>query len=160
MHPNEQLITRFYEAFARRDFATMAACYHPKASFSDPVFTDLKGAKIAAMWHMLCLNAQDFSVQFDSLKAEAHTGSARWAARYKFSGTGRKVYNRIRAEFTFQDGKILTHRDRFSFWRWSRMALGGVGLLLGGTEFMRKRVQDNAGKSLAKFLEKHPEYAG
>ncbi len=159
MHPNEQLINTFYEAFIRRDFAAMATCYHPEATFTDPVFTDLKGRRIAAMWHMLCLNAQDFSASFGNVQAEDTTGKARWAARYRFSGTGRPVYNRIRAEFTFQDGKILTHRDTFSFWRWARMALGGVGLLLGGTEFMRKRVQTNAAKSLAKFLEKHPEYA-
>lgn len=158
MTSNEQLITNFYEAFARRDFAAMAECYHPEATFSDPVFKDLKGRQIAAMWHMLCLNAQEFSVSFDSVQADESGGKARWAARYRFSGTGRKVYNRIRAYFTFKDGKIFSHRDRFSFWRWARMALGPVGLLLGGTELMRKRVQKNAETSLSKFLEKHPEY--
>lgn len=29
---------RFYEAFARRDAAGMAACYHRLATFEDPAF--------------------------------------------------------------------------------------------------------------------------
>ena len=40
-HPNDELIQRFYSAFARGDGDTMAACYTPDARFSDPVFTDL-----------------------------------------------------------------------------------------------------------------------
>ncbi|MCY7349063.1 MAG: nuclear transport factor 2 family protein [Cytophagaceae bacterium] len=157
MHPNEALLTRFYQAFAQRDFATMAACYHPDATFNDPVFT-LKGREIAAMWHMLCLNAEDFSASFSHVEADDQRGSTRWEAHYRFSRTNRSVHNRIRATFEFREGKIITHRDQFSFWRWAAMALGGVGYLLGGTAFMQRRVQTNARTSLDKFIAQHPEY--
>ena len=50
---SETLIRRFYDAFAALDGAAMAACYHPQASFSDPVFPDLRGAEPGAMWRML-----------------------------------------------------------------------------------------------------------
>ncbi|MFT4048815.1 MAG: nuclear transport factor 2 family protein [Solirubrobacterales bacterium] len=40
---NAKLIERFYAAFASRDGETMAACYAPDATFSDPVFPDLSG---------------------------------------------------------------------------------------------------------------------
>ena len=33
MNPNEQTIHRFYDAFAKLDAATMAACYAPDAEF-------------------------------------------------------------------------------------------------------------------------------
>src|SRR5436190_2219712 len=46
--PNDALIQRFYAAFAARDGAAMAACYAPDATFSDPVFTDLKGEEPGA----------------------------------------------------------------------------------------------------------------
>jgi hypothetical protein len=53
-------LTRFYEAFARRDGGTMAALYAP---FEDPVFR-LTGKDIGKMWAGLMRGAKDFSVQF------------------------------------------------------------------------------------------------
>ena len=41
-------------------------------------------------------------------------------------------------------GKIVRHIDRFDFWRWSRMALGPAGLLLGWTPLLHKKVQAKA----------------
>ncbi len=38
MHPNAELIHRFYTAFGGRDHETMAGCYHDDAVFGDPVF--------------------------------------------------------------------------------------------------------------------------
>ncbi len=52
-HPNDELIQRFYAAFARRDGDAMAECYVPSAHFSDPVFVDLKDGEPGAMWRML-----------------------------------------------------------------------------------------------------------
>ncbi|HWK19008.1 MAG TPA: nuclear transport factor 2 family protein [Solirubrobacteraceae bacterium] len=52
-HPNEELIARFYAAFAERQGEVMAACYAPDARFSDPVFTDLIGREPGDMWRML-----------------------------------------------------------------------------------------------------------
>ncbi|MBK8068262.1 MAG: nuclear transport factor 2 family protein [Rhodanobacteraceae bacterium] len=151
---NRALVTRFYEAFARRDGAAMAACYHPEARFSDPAFPDLRGAQIGAMWTMLCQRAQDFSLTFRDVQADAERGSAHWEAKYLFSKTGRQVHNIIDAEFAFRDGLIVSHDDRFDFWRWSRQALGPAGLLLGWSGFLRAKVQAEAAKGLAIFQKK------
>lgn len=151
---NRALINRFYEAFARRDGAAMAACYHPEARFSDPAFPDLRGAQIGAMWTMLCQRAQDFSLTFRDVQADAERGSAHWEAKYLFSKTGRHVHNIIEAEFSFKDGLIVAHDDRFDFWRWSRQALGPAGLLLGWSGFLRAKVQAEAAKGLAIFQKK------
>lgn len=151
---NRALINRFYEAFARRDGAAMAACYHPEARFSDPAFPDLRGAQIGAMWTMLCERAQDFSLTFRDVQADAERGSAHWEAKYLFSKTGRHVHNIIEAEFSFKDGLIVAHDDRFDFWRWSRQALGPAGLLLGWSGFLRAKVQAEAAKGLAIFQKK------
>lgn len=151
---NRALINRFYEAFARRDGAAMAACYHPEARFSDPAFPDLRGAQIGAMWTMLCQRAQDFSLTFRDVQADAERGSAHWEAKYLFSKTGRHVHNIIEAEFSFKDGLIVAHDDRFDFWRWSRQALGPAGLFLGWSGFLRAKVQAEAAKGLAIFQKK------
>ncbi|MFY7839701.1 MAG: nuclear transport factor 2 family protein [Lacibacter sp.] len=34
----QELIHRFYTAFAKGDWQTMADCYHPEAEFTDEVF--------------------------------------------------------------------------------------------------------------------------
>ncbi len=151
---NRALINRFYEAFARRDGAAMAACYHPEARFSDPAFPNLRGGEIDAMWTMLCQRAQEFSLTFRDVQADAARGSAHWEAKYLFSKTGRRVHNIIEAEFAFKDGLIVAHDDRFDFWRWSRQALGLPGVLLGWSGFLRGKVQAEAAKGLAIFQKK------
>lgn len=147
-HPYVQSIHRFYEAFAARDAQAMAACYHPEIHFSDPVFPDLHGPRAGAMWRMLCEAGKDLQVSHGEVRADATSGAARWEATYTFSGTGRKVHNRIHADFRFQDGLILDHRDSFDFWAWSRQALGPVGWLLGWTPLLRRKVQAQAAARL------------
>jgi ketosteroid isomerase-like protein len=151
MHPNVDLLQRFYLAFARRDYAAMAACYHRHAQFSDEVF-ELRGPHIGAMWRMLCTRGEDLRLEFGNLQADDRRGSARWQAWYSFSQTGRKVHNIIAAEFEFRDGLIVRHIDRFDFWRWSRQALGLPGLLLGWSGKLRRKVRETAARSLDEFI--------
>ena len=152
MHPHAQLISDFYFAFQRRDAKAMAACYHPDLEFSDPVFVGLNHAEACAMWSMLCERGKDLQVTFTDVHADDRTGRAHWDARYTFSTTGRKVLNRIDAEFEFRDGKIVRHHDRFDFHAWSRQALGPMGLLLGWTPLVKNKVRSQARKSLDKYM--------
>lgn len=150
-----ELITKFYTAFQKRDWQTMHSCYHKEVTFYDPAFRQLKGNDVLAMWHMLCLNAKDFELTFSKVTANENEGSCNWQASYSFSKTGRKVENVIKANFTFKDGLILDHKDKFDLWRWSRMALGLPGILLGWSPFLQKKVNLNARKSLEKFKPEH-----
>ena len=152
-HPHAALITRFYSAFAQRDWATMASCYHPEVHFTDPAF-DLQGARAAQMWRMLCTQGRDLQLSFSGVQADDRSGSAHWDARYTFSKTGRKVHNQIDAVFDFRDGLIRRHVDSFDFWRWSRQALGAPGALLGWSTFLRGQVQKQAARSLDSFVAK------
>ncbi|GAB3263720.1 nuclear transport factor 2 family protein [Chitinimonas naiadis] len=158
MSAETQLIERFYTAFQQKDWATMAACYHPEVQFGDPVFPDLRGPEPGAMWRMLLESATSLQVSFSEVSGDAGQGSARWEAVYPFSQTGRNVHNRISASFEFKDGLIYRHRDVFDFWAWSRMALGTSGLLLGWTPLLLNKVRKTAGQRLQRFVEKHPEY--
>ncbi len=153
MHPHAALVDRFYSAFARRDWATMAACYHPQVHFSDEVF-DLHGADASMMWRMLCTNGRDLRLEFRDVQADDIQGSAHWDARYTFSATGRQVLNRIDAGFGFRDGLIVRHVARCDFWAWSHQALGTPGLLLGWSGTLRARVKAQAAKTLAAFASK------
>ncbi|MFT3665371.1 nuclear transport factor 2 family protein [Piscinibacter sp.] len=152
-HPNARLIARFYEAFARRDGAAMAACYHPEVHFSDEVF-DLRGADAGLMWRMLTSTGKDLSVEASAIEADERGGRAHWDARYTFGATGRPVLNRIDACFEFRDGLIVRHVDRFDFWAWSRQALGLPGWLLGWSGYLRAKVRARAAAGLAAFKAK------
>lgn len=157
MHPNEELITRFYEAFSRRDGESMASCYQPDASFSDPVFPSLDGDGAGDMWRMLTEGADDLRVEFSGVRADDSRGEAHWEAWYTFSATGRQVHNVIDATFEFRDGLIARHEDRFDFWRWSRQALGAPGLFLGWTPIVKNKVRATAGKRLDTWRAKRAE---
>ena len=150
--PNDAVIQRLYGAFANRDGDTMASCYAPDASFSDPVFTDLQGAEPGAMWRMLTSQASDLRVVLLDHQADGDRGSARWRAHYTFSQTGRPVVNDVRASFRFADGLIADHRDEFDFHRWARQALGPAGLLLGWTPVLKAAVRRRARANLDEFL--------
>lgn len=152
MHPNEKLIETFYTSFQKLDAAAMAACYHPDIRFSDPVFPLLVGDEVSGMWRMLCTQAKNFELTCSDIEASEQTGKAHWEAGYDFSATGRRVLNRIDAAFEFRDGKIIKHTDTFDFWKWSRMALGPAGLLLGWTPLLRKKVQRQARARLDRFM--------
>ena len=152
MHPNGELIEDFYRGFAAKDPAPMVAAYSDRARFTDPVFPDLSADQARGMWRMLTGRAKDLEVTFRDVTADDQRGRAHWEAHYTFLATGRKVHNIIDAEFEFDGGKIVRHVDRFDFWRWSRMALGPSGVLLGWTPFLQKKVQSTARKQLDKFL--------
>lgn len=151
-----EVITQFYRAFAARDGATMSASYTPDARFSDPVFTDLKGPEVGAMWRMLCARATDLRVVASQVQAAGNEGSAHWEAWYTYSATGRVVHNIIDARFTFRDGRIATHHDRFDLYRWSRQALGLKGLLLGWLPPVQSTIRGQAARALTRYLASEP----
>jgi ketosteroid isomerase-like protein len=139
-------LTRFYEAFARRDGETMAAMYAPDATFEDPVFR-LAGTDIGRMWIGLARGAKEFSIQFTVAKAASGNGVVEWTARYLFSGK-RPVVNVIVSEIEMKDGLIVRQRDTFDFPRWVAQALGLPGLLFGRTEWLRRSVSKQAAARL------------
>lgn len=148
---SDELITRFYAAFVQLDGEAMAACYTSGASFSDPVFTDLKDGEPGAMWRMLTGRAKGLEVRLAEHEADGDTGSAHWLADYTFR-TGRQVHNDVRAEFRFEDGLIAEHRDSFSFYAWARQALGPVGVALGWSPILRDKVRREARAGLDEFI--------
>ena len=146
------VVTRFYTAFAARDAGTMGACYAVDARFSDPAFGELDANQVRAMWLMLLGRSTDLRVTFTVLHEDARSGACEWHAHYTYSGTGRQVHNIIRSEIVLRDGLIVEQRDHFSFWRWSRQALGMPGWLLGWSPWLRNKVRRTARAALHRFM--------
>lgn len=152
MHPNVELLDSFYSAFAAGDHETMASAYADAATFSDPVFPKLDANKARAMWKMFCTSGNEIQLTYTNVQADDLKGSVEWEAVYRFPKTGRQVHNKIHANFRFQDGKIVEHRDRFDLYAWTRMALGPVGVAAGWTPMLQGQVRKQAYGQLQRFM--------
>lgn len=150
MPATPDVVTRLYTAFAARDYEAMARCYTPDAHFSDPVFPDLHGPAVAAMWRMLCRRATDLRIAFRNVTLSGERGSAHWEAWYTYSATGRPVHNEIDATFTLKGGLIARHVDRFDLYAWARQALGARGVLLGWSPPVQAAIRRGAARALAR----------
>lgn len=153
---NEGVIERFYGGFAAGNGDQMASCYHSEVHFYDAVFQDLNGPEVMKMWRTLLKRSEDLAITLGDHAADGDTGTAHWTADYTFATTGRKVKNEIDAKFRFQDGLIIDHVDTFDFWRWSRMALGTPGLLLGWSPLLKSKVRKQSQELLAESDAKAP----
>lgn len=149
------LIEKFYNAFSTLDAETMASCYHEDVIFEDPAFGVLNGEHAGNMWRMLCESQKDkdFRMTFSDINSNENTGQAKWEAFYTFSKTGRKVHNKISANFEFKDGKIIKHTDQFNLHQWSKQALGLKGIMLGRTRYFKNKLRHQTRGLLTKFEE-------
>jgi len=152
---NSKVIHNFYNAFAKGKADEMVSYYHPDVIFEDPVFGVLKGEEAKAMWKMLLNRSKgNLKVTFSDVKVVRNSGEAKWEAVYPFGPEKRMVHNKIIAEFEFKDGKIIRHTDKFDLWKWSRMALGIKGTLLGWSPLVQNKIKSQSKALLTKFLEK------
>ncbi|WP_341224634.1 nuclear transport factor 2 family protein [uncultured Arcticibacterium sp.] len=150
----ENLLEKFYTAFSKQDAETMASCYHKDVVFEDPAFGKLHGKDAGDMWRMLCKNGKDLEITFSEPIADEEKGLVKWEAKYTFSQTGRSVHNIVLAKFKFKDGKIIEHTDTFNLYAWAKQAMGFKGILLGNTQFFKKKLNQTTTSTLKKFQEK------
>jgi ketosteroid isomerase-like protein len=156
MNANEKLMKDFYTALDKRDWQAMADCYSPDVIFNDPAFGVLQNGDPQRMWEMLCRQAKDLRVEVSNIHSDEEYGTCNWVAQYHFSATGRRVENHIKAYMRFADGKIIEHTDEFNLYKWSGMALGLPGWLLGWSGFMQRKIRARALGNLEKFKLRQP----
>lgn len=149
---NKTILENFYQAFADKDVEKMVGYYDDRIKFYDPAFGLLHGDDAKNMWRMLIARSKgELKISFKDVRTNAKTGTVNWQAEYKYRLTGRKVINKITAEFEFKEGKIISHTDNFDLWEWSKQALGWKGYLLGWTAFMRGKIRKQATKLLQDY---------
>ncbi len=152
---NKEIIENFYQAFASKDIEKMLSYYADDIHFYDPAFGKLEGADVKNMWRMLNERSKgNLIITFKNVRANVKTGTAEWQAEYNYRITGRKVTNKISAEFEFKDGKIISHTDNFDIWEWCKQALGWQGYLLGWTSFMQNKIREKTNHLLNDYKNK------
>ena len=151
IHTHINSIKQFYTAFQNKEAEKMVTLYDDNVLFQDPAFGQLKGEEAKNMWRMLCSSAKDLKITFELLEADDDIIKVHWEANYTFSKTGRRVHNKIDAEFIFKNGLIIKHTDHFNLWIWSQQALGISGWLLGWSSFFRQKMHKSTRKLLAEY---------
>ncbi|MCC7453280.1 MAG: nuclear transport factor 2 family protein [Crocinitomix sp.] len=149
----EEVIKEFYTAFQQKDVEKMVACYHDEVVFEDPAFGKLTGDHAKNMWRMLLSNNTNLKVEFSIPDLEPKN-EANWEAFYVFSKTNRPVHNKIHAKFEFLEGKISKHTDHFNLKVWAKQALGFKGGLIGGTNFFKRKLNQQTNQLLTRFEKK------
>ena len=153
---SKETMQKFYDAFKTHDASKMAELYHQDATFNDPVFKNLNQKEAQGMWRMLIERSNGhLAIEYHSLAGDAEMAQCTWEATYLFSKTKREVHNIIHATMEFKDGLIIRHTDHFDLWKWSRMALGTSGALLGWTPLIKNKIRNMAMTSLKDYLEKN-----
>ena len=154
MSDTRAVVERFYEALALGNANAMAECYADDATFTDPVFGELRGEAVRDMWRMLLGRNSDemtLSVKFLGGATDGTTQQLYVTISYTFSRTGNKVRNPIATFMKFHDGKIVQQIDDFDFFAWARQAFGAIGWLAGWTPAFKRKVQGEAAAGLARF---------
>lgn len=144
MHPNEQLLAKYFECLNDHDSKGMANCYHEEATFHDIAF-NLNGKKqIYAMWDMICSDNSagvhsDIQVSVQKLSANDSTGKATTLQDYTYRDNGHNVHNKINSIFEFKEGLIIKQKDDCDPVCWANQAFGGIfGFVAGHFEFIRR----------------------
>lgn len=159
MEENVKLIRKFYDSFAKKDVDGMLSCYDENVSFQDPAFGPLAAEDTFSMWRMLLSKEGSLTITYHGEWADRESGGANWEAQYEFGSKKNKVHNKISARFTFDEGRITTHIDSFSFWKWSSMALGLPGVLLGWTPLLKNKVRQRVRKKLEAFKSQNKSHS-
>jgi ketosteroid isomerase-like protein len=152
---NTELITKFYDSFAKGNIESMIECYHDDIVFEDPAFGTLKGETAKNMWRMLLSRREATTeITYSDVQETADGGTAQWIASYIYGPKKRKVVNHVSAQLTISEGKIITHTDTFDMWKWTQQALGASGYLLGWSSFMQNKIQQKLSGLLKKYVDK------
>lgn len=149
---NKEIIKEFYNAFSNHNAEIMADFYDDKIEFEDPAFGVLKGNKAKIMWKMLIeISKGNLKITVNNIKSDGNIGSADWKAEYIFSQTRRKIVNNVHAEFEFQNGKIIKHKDYFDLYKWACQALGFIGCLIGKSKVFKFILNKRTNSMLKKY---------
>lgn len=143
------VVDRFFEALRRADVSVIDNCYHPQISYSDPLFEDLRGTRVALRWRMLLTQATSFSLEHSLVFADERKAQVQWTANYLLNG--RSVRIPMLSTLAIWDDLIVRQVDEYDLWKYCRQTHGLTGTLLGGLQFFQKIIKRRARNELERF---------
>lgn len=152
----KEIVTSFYDCFAKGEAKGMLNFYAEEVIFCDPAFGKLSGNRPHEMWRMLLGRFDEHTtINFEVVETEANKAQVKWTAKYHFGKKRRPVTNRVTSTLILKNEKIVEYYDNFDIWKWAYQAIGIGGLLLGWSKFFQLKIQQNTNKMLDKYIAKH-----
>lgn len=131
------VVTRFYEAFEKKDVGAMEQLYAPNVRFRDAIFEFGDRAGATKMWRNLFKTDPHAKLKFTVDSADGQTVKGHWVADYHVNG--RPVHNEVSTTMKVVDGKITEHTDDFSWKKWAPQAFpAGKLFTLPGLDSLAK----------------------
>ena len=142
-----KIVEGFYEALNKGDYQFVNSLYHSNASYKDELF-ELKGVEIHALWYSAVQPDLNLSVELKSIKEVDGRVITEWVMNYTLDIINRRISLNEKGTFIFKGDKIIEHIDEYDFWSWCTQAFGIIGKSLGWSNWLRKRVRNQARKSV------------
>lgn len=141
---SKEIAIKFYDAFSVANIDVLKQLYDKKLIFNDNIFVNLDYNETISMWSSLLVGNKNMSIKYEIKKYSEKYVEVEWIADYLFTSTNRNVKNIILAKMEIDQGKIINHTDNFDFYKWSQMAFGITGVLIGWTSFFKNKVRTEA----------------
>ena len=141
---SKEIAIKFYDAFSAANIEVLKQLYDKKLIFNDNIFVNLDYNETISMWSSLLVGNKNMSIKYEIKKYSEKYVEVEWIADYLFTSTNRNVKNIILAKMEIDQGKIINHTDNFDFYKWSQMAFGITGVLIGWTSFFKNKVRTEA----------------
>lgn len=150
---DKNLIIRFMEAFAVRDFSTMKELYSQDVQFFDPLFEYVSDGAAVDMWQFRFALCEVFELTFDNYNDE---GEGYHTCYYRVKWNWGKADNQVidmkmKAYFRVRNNQITEHSDGFSVHEWCSQRFGWSGKLFGWNRIYQQSVKNKIRKA---FLHK------
>lgn len=134
---SRDVVTKFYEAFEKKDVGAMEQLYAPNVKFKDAIFAFGDRGGTTKMWKNLFKTDPNAKLKFTLDSADGQNVKGRWVADYHVNG--RPVHNEVSTTMKVVDGKITEHTDDFSWKKWAPQAFpGGKLFTLPGLDSLAK----------------------
>ena len=145
---DKNLIIRFMEAFALRDFSAMNEMYSQDVQFFDPLFGYISEGAVVDMWQFRFALCELFELTFDNCNDE---GDGYFTCVYRVKWKRGKSDNQIidmkmKAYFRVRENRIIEHSDGFSVHEWCSKHFGWTGKLLGWNRFYQQSIKNKIRK--------------
>ena len=141
---SKEIAIKFYDAFSAANIDVLKQLYDKKLRYNDNIFVNLDYNETISMWSSLLVGNKNMSIKYEIKKYSEKYVEVEWIADYLFTSTNRNVKNIILAKMEIDQGKIINHTDNFDFYKWSQMAFGITGVLIGWTSFFKNKVRTEA----------------
>ena len=141
---SKEIAIKFYDAFSAANIDVLKQLYDKKLIFNDNIFVNLDYNETISMWSSLLVGNKNMSIKYEIKKYSEKYVEVEWIADYLFTSTNRNIKNIILAKMEIDQGKIINHTDNFDFYKWSQMAFGITGVLIGWTSFFKNKVRTEA----------------